>query len=162
MRILGIDPGYERLGIAVIEKKERKETVIHSECFQTPKEDIFSLRLEALGAHIEKIIAHHTPSVLAIESLIFNKNQKTAMRVAEVRGVLLYLAEKNKLTIYEYTPSQIKDAIIGYGKATKNQITLMIPRLITINKEITYDDEYDALAVALTASACIKSPHTKI
>lgn len=155
MKIIGIDPGYERLGIAVIEKGTT-DTLCYSNCFKTPADIPFSKRLLMLGEELERLIVEYAPGALGIESLIFNNNQKTAMRVAEVRGLIIYLAEKHGLSIHEFTPLQIKDAIIGYGRATKAQIALMIPKLVRLEKEIRSDDEFDAIAVALTASACIR------
>jgi crossover junction endodeoxyribonuclease RuvC len=155
-RILGIDPGYERLGIALIEKAGGKDRLVHSECFKTPSSLSFSKRLKEIGDRVEKIIEEFKPSSLAIENLFVSTNQKTAMRVGEVRGALLYLAERAGLPIYEYTPLQVKIAVSGYGKSDKRQVEMMVRRLILIEKEIKDDDEIDAIAIALTASASIR------
>ena len=153
MRILGIDPGYERLGIAVIEKSGSKETLIHSECFQTPKEYTFHKRLGMLGEALTRVITQHHPEHLAIENVYFNTNQKTAMDVAAVRGVVLYLGVHHTLETFEYTPPQIKTAVAGNGRADKKDVIAMVHNLIAIDKTIRLDDEYDAIAVALTHSA---------
>jgi len=99
------------------------------------------------------VIETYTPKALALENLFFTNNQKTAITVAEARGVILYQAAIHGLPVYEYGPGQIKVAVTGYGKSDKEQIISMIPRLIGIQKTITHDDEYDAIAVGLTCFA---------
>ena len=151
MRVLAIDPGYERLGIAVLEKKAGgKEQLIFSECFQTPKTSVFINRLHAVGVELRKIIKEYSPDGVAIESLFFSNNQKTAMHVAEVRGVIMYEAMNHRLRFAEYTPGQIKNAVTGDGRADKKQIFSMVTRLVKINKKIKFDDEYDAIAIGIT------------
>ncbi len=155
MRIISIDPGYERIGFAVLEKKQKnKEVLLYSDCFRTSAKLPFSERLKLIGTEIEKLIKKYKPKKMAIESLFFNSNQKTAMKVAEVKGALKYIALKNKLEVFEYTPLQIKIAVTGYGRGNKKQITAMVENLIEIKKDIEYDDEYDAIAVGLTCFAC--------
>ena len=153
MRILGIDPGYERLGLAVIEKGSGKETLIHSECFQTDAKLSFHERLHLLGIAIDRVITEHNPEHVALENIFFNTNQKTAMDVAAVRGVIIYLGRTHNLETFEYTPPQIKAAVGGSGRASKKEVATMLHHLIDINKEIRLDDEYDAIAVALTHSS---------
>jgi len=153
MRIIGIDPGYERLGIAVIEKETGKETLVYSDCFQTDAKLSFHERLFLLGKELERVITTHKPSHLALENVFFNTNQKTAMDVAAVRGVILYVAKTNSLETFEYTPPQIKSAVGGSGRASKKEVATMLHHLVEIEKDIRLDDEYDAIAVALTHSA---------
>ncbi len=155
MKILAIDPGFERLGIAVLQKKQRgKEELLYSACFKTSAKLPFSKRLLAIGNEIEKIIKKYNPSALAIETLFFNTNQKTAMRVAEARGVIIFESQKNGLGIFEYTPLQVKIAITGYGKATKDQIAIMVSKLINLkDRGGKNDDELDAIAIGLTHAA---------
>ncbi len=150
MKILAIDPGYERLGVAVLEKEKEKEKYIFSETFKTSAKLEFSQRLFLLGKRIEEIIEKYQVEVLAIEKLFFNTNQKTATNVAEVRGALIYIALKNNLKLFEYTPLEIKMAVAGYGRADKKQVIFMIHQLLKLSKEIKYDDEYDAIATGLT------------
>lgn len=150
MIVLGIDPGYDRLGLAVIEQINQKPSLLFSTCLTTDKKQPFSERLLAVGSEIEKIISNWSPDLIAVEKLFFSLNQKTAMAVAETRGVIIYLGAKNNLPIIEYTPPEIKVCVTSYGSANKKQIIEMIPRLITVNKIIKHDDEYDAIAVALT------------
>lgn len=156
MRILGIDPGYDRLGLAVVEKSGSDETLMYSDCFETDSSLSFHDRLQLVGVEIENVISSYTPEHLGIENVFFNTNQKTAMHIGEVRGAILYIAGQNDLGIFEYTPPQIKAAIAGTGRGTKKDVINMLHRLIEINKDIKHDDEYDAIAVALTHSACCK------
>ncbi|MFH0846259.1 MAG: crossover junction endodeoxyribonuclease RuvC [Patescibacteria group bacterium] len=151
MKIISIDPGYERLGIAIIEKESgQKEELLYSACFQTCGKDCFEDRLNEIGREIEKIITEYKPQALIIESLFFNNNQKTALKVSEAKGIIKYCALSKNIPVYEFTPLQIKTAITGYGRSDKKQITTMLPNLINIKKEVKYDDEYDAIAVGLT------------
>ncbi|MSR71618.1 MAG: crossover junction endodeoxyribonuclease RuvC [Candidatus Taylorbacteria bacterium] len=154
MKIISIDPGYERLGIAIIEKGEKmKEVLLYSACFKTSAKLPFSARLREIGIEIERLIKEFEPVALAIETLFLSNNQKTAMRVSEVRGAIIYIAALSGLKIYEYSPLNIKIATTGYGKSTKDQIIAMIPKLIKIKKKIVHDDEYDAIAVGITCLA---------
>ena len=153
MRILGIDPGYERLGIAVLEKKGGKEHVLFSACFKTSPKLEFPERLNLISEEIGGMVKKYKPEVLAIETLFLNTNQKTAMRVAEVRGVALNEAVKRNLKVFEASPPQIKVAIAGYGRADKQQIKKMVKMLVNIEVGRESDDELDAIAIALTALA---------
>ena len=156
MKILSIDPGYERVGISILEKISNGsggEKLIYSDCFKTSAELPFLERLQLVGDEVERVIKKHKPSVFAIEKLFFNTNQKTATMVSEVRGALIYIALKNKIKVYEYTPLQIKVAVCGDGHGDKKQVVAMVKNLIKIEKEIKYDDEYDAIAVGLTCFA---------
>lgn len=151
--ILGIDPGFGRLGIAILNSKNNKPNLIHSECFETDKDTDHPERLALIHKKIVTIIKKYKPQKLAIESLIFAKNEKTALKVAEVRGIIIALAKINSLSIEEYHPNTIKISVTGYGKSDKSQIIYMIHKIIGIDKKFEYDDEYDAIAVALTCDA---------
>lgn len=150
MRIISIDPGYERLGIAILELAQGREQVVFSECFKTKATLPFVERLELVGREVERVISEHKPESLAIENLFLATNQKTAMHVAEVRGAILYQARILGLSIHEYTPLQIKTATTGYGKATKDQMVSMVQKLIPSTKTIKQDDEMDAIAIGIT------------
>ena len=156
MRILGIDPGFERLGIAILERSGGKESVLFSECFKTSSKLEFSERLKLLGAEVKSVIKKWKPEVLAIETLFLNTNQKTAMHVAEARGVVLYEAVCAGLKIFEATPLQIKIAVTGYGRSDKTQVMKMLPMLVKIGGEKKLDDEMDAIAIALTGFAHLR------
>jgi len=149
MRILAIDPGYERVGIAIL----GKDTLVFSECYKTSAKLDFSERLGLLGQEIGAIIKKYKPMALAIETLFLTTNQKTAMRVAEARGVIIYEAQKAGLKIFEYTPLEIKIAVTGYGKSDKKSVINMVKKLIKINENKNSDDEIDAIAVGLTCFA---------
>lgn len=158
MIILGIDPGYERLGIAVLEKDKpgEKECVLFSECFKTSPKLEFSERLNLIGEEVKKTIKKYKPEILSIETLFLNTNQKTAMRVSETRGVVIYEATRAGLKIFEASPPQIKIATTGYGKSDKTQIIKMVKMLVKIEQTKTSDDELDAIAIALTAFAYMR------
>lgn len=150
MRIIAIDPGYERMGVAVLEKMTGKEKLIFSECFKTSAKISHDKRLKLIGQEIEKLIEKFQPEAMAIETLFFTNNQKTAMHVSEARGVMLYVASVTGLSVVEFSPVAIKVAVTGYGASDKDQVTAMVQRLIQIDTDIKYDDEYDAIAVGLT------------
>ncbi len=154
MIILGIDPGYERLGIAIVEKNpQEKERLVYSECFKTLAKNEHALRLRQIGERLDEIIKKYKPDTMAIETLFFETNAKTVMKVSEARGVCIYVAKSNDLKIREFTPLQIKVAVTSYGKSDKKQVIFMVEKLVKIDKKIQHDDEYDAIAGALTAIA---------
>ncbi|MEK7108938.1 MAG: crossover junction endodeoxyribonuclease RuvC [Patescibacteria group bacterium] len=153
MRVLAFDPGYERLGVAVVEKQKGKEVLLFSDCVRTSAKLEFAERLKILGAAAEALIKKWSPGAVALELLYFEKNAKTAMQVAEVRGMLTYLAAKNNLAVKHYTPSEVKVAITGYGKGDKRAMALMVPKLIALPKRARLDDELDAIAVGITCLA---------
>lgn len=157
MRIIAIDPGYERLGIAILEREVRnKEILVYSDCFKTDKKLEHFERLGLIGNEIEKVILKYKPEVLCLETLFFSVNQKTAITVAEARGVILFQAAKHNLKVHEYGPGQIKVAVTGYGKSDKRAVNSMVDKLVKIDKTIAHDDEYDAIAVGLTCFATEK------
>lgn len=151
--ILGIDPGYGRIGIAVIEKNNGGEKLVHSECFETDAKLPHARRLFLIGDRLQEAIKKYQPQKIAVETLLWSKNKKTALQVAEARGVILSLAAKHNVLVYEYNPNQIKLAITGYGKSDKKQVVCMVEKLIKLKPKKRHDDEYDAIAIALTCSA---------
>ncbi|MEK7610261.1 MAG: crossover junction endodeoxyribonuclease RuvC [Patescibacteria group bacterium] len=153
MIIVGVDPGYDRLGVAIVEGN----VVRYSVCLSTDRQLDFASRLQQLGQSFTALLNQHRPEALAIEKIFLERNQKTAMMVSEVRGVICYLAGQHGLPIFEYTPLQIKLTVTGFGRADKRQVTGMVKRLVTINQPIKHDDEFDAIAIALTALA--HTPH---
>lgn len=156
MKICGIDPGYDRLGIAFLDGNASKQTHIHSECFIPDTKDFFD-RLFLCGKQVGELLDEHAPDAIALETLFVTKNQKTAMHVAELRGVILYEARKRNIPISEYTPSQIKLAVTGYGASDKAAVEAMIKRLITLPNKKMIDDEYDSIAAAITHMAHVGS-----
>lgn len=153
MKILSVDPGYGRVGIAVIESNLGKNTLLYSDCFETSEKLPHHRRLSLVGEEITAIIEKWKPEVLAIEELFFNKNIKTALLVSQAVGVIVYEAAKKSLKVFQYSPLEVKIAVSGYGRATKEQVISMVPKLVKMEKKITHDDEFDAIAVGLTHAA---------
>lgn len=156
MIILGIDPGYARAGWGVIQKNGSKQTMVDYSCFETPKEMPHAERLKKLSDEIGRIIKKYKPEYLSIEELFFFKNLKTAIKVAESRGVVLAKAFEHNLKIKEFTPLEIKQAVASYGRADKKQIQEMVKLLLNLDKIPRPDDSADALAVAITCASTIK------
>jgi len=154
MIILGIDPGYGRLGLAIIDaEKGKKEILVYSECFETSPKIAHAERLNLIQEKIRKIVGEFSPEAAGIESLAFSKNKKTAFGVAEARGVILSeLAGKN-ISVSEYTPGQIKIAVTGHGGSDKNQVRKMVEIILGNKFHKAKDDECDAVAMALTLAA---------
>jgi crossover junction endodeoxyribonuclease RuvC len=159
MKVISIDPGYDRVGIAIIEKNKnlKKENVIFSECFFTDKKEKINDRIYKIGDHVNFLIKKYKPKFLVIESLFFSKNTKTALFVAEARGVIIFQAKRNNIDVFEYTPNQIKLAVAGHGSANKKDIFFMINHLIDLNDKKRIDDELDAIAIGLTFFAINKN-----
>ncbi|NCS98708.1 crossover junction endodeoxyribonuclease RuvC [Candidatus Parcubacteria bacterium] len=151
MKVLAIDPGYERLGIAVLEKEDgtTKEKLVFSECFKTLASDPHPLRLAQIQKRIEEVLKEYKPDDLSIETLFFNKNVKTALMVAEARGVIIATCKNFGCEVFEYSPQQIKTSVTGDGGSDKNSIIKMIPLLIKLEKEVKIDDEFDAIAAGI-------------
>ena len=150
MRVFAIDPGFGRCGVAILEKTNGKERVIYSDCIETSPKLSFPERLSAVTKECTRLLHEHAPDTLALEKLYFSTNQKTAMQVAEVRGALIGMAARAGIPVAEYTPMQVKSAAAGWGGADKQQVVKMLHALIKIEKKITHDDEYDAIAIGIT------------
>lgn len=153
MRVLGIDPGYDRLGIAILEKQNDKEVVLYSTCTNTNKEAPLADRLFEVGTIVAALLAEYKPNTLAIETIFFNKNIKTAIGVAQARGVILFCAKQAGCDILEYGPQEIKVAVTGYGNSDKAAVIDMVQRLVPSAPDKALDDEYDAIAIGITALA---------
>lgn len=157
MIIIAIDPGYGRTGIAILEKKDSlKEKVIFSECFITDKNIDINKRIFKVGKRVDFLIKKYKARYLVIESLFFSKNTKTALSVAEARGVIIFQAINNNIPVYEYKPNQIKVAVAGHGSASKKDIFSMLPHLVILDERKRIDDELDAIAIGLTFFASFK------
>ncbi len=153
MKVLAIDPGYDRIGVAVLDNHTKQDRVLFSTCITTNKADTIPERLGVLGKTLAALLLEHTPDCVALETLFFNKNIKTALAVAEARGVILYVAHAAGCPIYEFNPNTIKLATTGYGKSDKTAVLTMIKRLVAHVPEQALDDEYDAIAVGVTCLA---------
>ncbi len=156
MRVIGIDPGYDRLGVAIIEMNEGRETVIYSCCIETDKHLSLPERHKQVGDKLQKILQTYNPEVLGIETLFFNKNVKTGIGVAEARGVILYVAQTAQCRVLELSPQQIKIAVTGYGKSDKPAVIEMVKRLAMNIPKKALDDEYDAIAVGIATLAHLR------
>ena len=150
MIILGIDPGLATVGFGVISSEKGKYTAIDYGVILTPKDARFPDRLKMIEDSLIKLIDKFNPDEIAMEELFFNNNAKTAINVAQARGVTVLTCVKHTEKLFEYTPLQIKQALTGYGRADKHQIQSMVTRLLNLKKTPKPDDAADALAVALT------------
>lgn len=159
MRILGIDPGFGRMGYGVIEGGKSDWAVVHYGCVETPAKTDFSSRLCLLHDGLNKIIKKFQPDRAAVEELFFAANAKTAMQVGAARGVILLTLFQAKLPVDEYTPMEVKQAVTGYGHADKTQMQKMIALLLKLSKKPMQDDAADALAVALTAGLTLRTSY---
>ena len=147
--ILGIDPGIAIVGWGVLDYSGSKFKVIDYGSIQTPSTMSTDDRLCAIYDALGSIIEKYKPSEMAIEELFWNTNQKTGIRVSEARGVVLLSARKHGLEIAEYTPLQVKQAVVGYGRAEKKQVISMVTMLLNLSKPPKPDDTADALAIAI-------------
>ncbi len=149
MRIIGIDPGYAIVGFGVIEYEKSNFSVIGYGAVTTPAGIDFERRLEIIYSDISQILDNYKPQSLAIEKLYFQNNQKTAIDVAEARGVTILAAAQRHIPIYEYTPLQVKQSVTGYGQAVKKQVQEMTKRILKLPQIPKPDDTADALAIAV-------------
>lgn len=147
--ILGIDPGIAILGFGVIKFEANKFTVIDYGAVTTEAGTPMSQRLTSIYNELTEIIEKYKPDVFAVEELFFNKNIKTALTVGHARGVAVLAGCKAGIPIYEYTPLQVKQAVVGYGRAEKSQIQQMVKILLNLREIPKPDDVADALAVAI-------------
>ena len=160
MTILGIDPGLATVGYGVISSLGGKHTAIEYGAILTPAHTLLEERLEQIYNDMNAIFSRHSIDMMAIEELFFNKNVKTAVDVCQARGVILLSAQKNGVPIYEYTPLQIKQAVVGYGRAEKQQVMYMTKTLLHLESVPKPDDTADALAVAITHASAYRKPIT--
>ena len=149
MRILGIDPGFATIGFGLVEAERAQVHMVTYGAITTPAGLPLSKRLYQISQDMEELIGKLRPDVISIEELFFNTNITTGIAVAHGRGVLLYTAEKLHLPVYEYTPMQIKQAVVGYGLAEKRQVMDMTRRLLKLKAVPRPDDAADALAIAI-------------
>jgi len=156
--ILGIDPGIADTGYGVIKSEGSKLTCLAYGSIKTDsKLDLIS-RLDILHRTLDKIIKKYQPDLAAIEQLFFNKNVRTALIVGQARGVVLLTLKQNKLTIVDYTPSQVKSAVSAYGQASKLQVQKMVKLILNLKELPKPDDAADALAVAICGLSCRLCP----
>lgn len=153
MIVLGIDPGLERLGWAVTTEERGTPRAIAFGCFLTDRSAAVEERLARIQEHVRSVIAAHQPEIMAVEMLLFQKNVKTAIVVAQARGVVLAAAAEAGLMLVEQTPNAIKLAVTGYGAADKKQMQRMVQVLYRLPEPPKSDDAADALAIAFAGHA---------
>ena len=149
MVILGIDPGYAIVGYGVIEYRNNHFSVIDYGAITTDAKTPFNERLEIIYDELSEIIEKYSPEAMAIEKVFYNSNAKTVIDVSQARGVIMLAAQKHRLPAYEYTPLQVKQSVVGYGRAEKKQVQEMIRRILNLEKVPKPDDTADALAMAV-------------
>lgn len=150
-RVLGVDPGLETTGVSILDIKGSSYSPVYTGCIITAKEDPLCRRLEMIFNDLAGIIDTYEPDCMAIEELFFSANTKTAIKVGHSRGVLMLAGSTRGLDIYEYTPLEIKQAVVGYGRATKKQIKYMLKTILGVKEEFfpRADDAWDAMAVSI-------------
>ncbi|MBR3145614.1 MAG: crossover junction endodeoxyribonuclease RuvC [Clostridia bacterium] len=149
MRILGIDPGYAIIGYGIVDYENFHFKIVSYGAITTNADTPFTKRLSLIFEDMKTIIEKYKPDELAIEKLFFNTNTTTAIDVAGARGAILLSANQNNLSVYEYTPLQVKQSITGYGRAEKHQVMEMVKNLLSLNSVPKPDDTADALAIAV-------------
>ncbi len=153
---MGIDPGIAIVGYGFLELKGNSYKVLDYGAITTEAKVPLPNRLNSIYTEMNELIEKYKPNDIAFEELFFNKNVKTAITVAQARGVEVLAAKKSHAGLYEYTPLQVKQAIVGYGRATKSQIQEMVKIILNLEKVPKPDDVADALAVAITHGSSIK------
>jgi len=149
MRILGIDPGYGITGFGVVEADRGNFSLLRYGAITTPAGMDFSARLEIIYEDMRKLLEVAKPEAVAIEELFFGQNVTTGIGVAQSRGVILLAVRQAGLPVFQYKPMQVKQAVVGYGNATKHQVQEMTKRLLKLEKLPKPDDAADAIAIAL-------------
>ena len=149
MIVLGIDPGYAIVGYGVVEYNNNHFRAIEYGAVTTEAHTPFNERIEKIYDGVSALIAKYSPAALAVEKLFFNTNQKTAIDVAQARGAIVLAAQKAGVRIFEYTPLQVKQSVVGYGRAEKKQVQEMKRLMLNLDKIPKPDDAADALAMAI-------------
>lgn len=161
MIILGIDPGYAIVGFGVIRYENNRFTVLDFGAITTPAGMAFNERLKCIYEDLTYLFQKYKPDAMAIEKLFFNTNKKTAVDVAQARGVILLAATVNGAECFEYTPLQVKQSVVGYGRAEKMQVQEMTRQLLNLSAVPKPDDTADALAMAICHAHCSGSVYLR-
>ena len=149
MQILGIDPGYGITGFGIVDAQRSSYRLLQYGAITTPAGTDFPLRLEMIYNDMTRLLQVSTPEAVAIEELFFGQNVTTGIGVAQSRGVILLAVQQAGIPIFQYKPMQVKQAVVGYGNATKHQVQDMTRRLLHLNSIPKPDDAADAIAIAL-------------
>jgi crossover junction endodeoxyribonuclease RuvC len=156
MRILGIDPGLATLGFGMIDYVEGEAKDIHFGHISTPPTQAMAARLQCLYREVKQIVERFAPDAVVVEDLFFSKNRKTAIQVAQARGVIILATAERGVVVFEYTPMQIKQAVVGYGNATKRQVQQMVKALLKLDRVPSPNHAADALAAAICHAHSLK------
>ena len=149
MRILGLDPGIATVGFSILDSNGGQQRLVTCGVITTPAHTPLASRLDQIYTDLEEVICHFHPDVMAVEELFFNTNITTGISVAQGRGIILLCAYRAGLELYEYTPLQVKQAVVGYGRAEKQQVMDMVKRILNLPAVPKPDDAADAVAIAL-------------
>ena len=149
MRILGIDPGIGTVGFGVVDSEKGKNTYVACGVISTPPNTPLSPRLDMIYNDLNELIVTFAPEAISVEELFFSKNITTGISVAHGRGVILLSAYRSGVPVFEYTPMQVKQSVVGYGNAKKTQVIYMVQRLLNMKNPPRPDDAADALALAI-------------
>lgn len=149
MRIIGIDPGYAITGFAVVDYNGNHFDLVKSGAIETKAGVPLPIRLTKIYDDMQLLVNEYKPDAISIEELFFNRNTTTAIGVAQGRGAVLIVAAKNNIPIYEYTPLQVKQGVVGYGRADKKQVQMMVKTILNLEKVPKLDDTTDAIAIAI-------------
>lgn len=152
MKMLGIDPGFDRLGFGLVNVEGMKLSCLEYGCVYTKKQSDLHNRLNHIFEATSELIEKHAPKAVAVEQLFFQKNAKTAIDVGMARGVILLAISQANIPLVEITPNQVKQGITGYGKADKAQVQMMVQRLLNLTEVPRPDDAADALAIAIVGA----------
>lgn len=150
--VLGLDPGIGRLGFGVLLASDARLTIVEAGCITTSPKRSQPERLVELTHSIRRLLARHKPDRVAVERLFFSKNRRTALRVSEARGAILAAVASAGYPIVEFTPSEVKSAVTGYGNAGKGQVQRLVSQQLKLKHVIRSDDAADALAIAICAA----------
>ena len=149
MRILGLDPGIATVGFGIVDTEKNRQKLVNCGVITTPAHTPLTSRLDQIYTDLEELIEIYQPDAMAVEELFFNTNITTGISVAQGRGVVLLCAFRAGVSIYEYTPLQVKQAVVGYGRAEKKQVQEMVKRILSLSEVPKPDDAADAVALAL-------------
>ncbi len=150
-RVLGIDPGFGRVGYGLIEERRGRLALVSFGCFESSKTETQGWRLLEIKNFLAELLTQQEPTIAAIEALFFSKNIKTALGVGEARGAILLTLAEAGLPLFELSPPQIKQAVTGYGRAEKGQVARMVKEILGMKEIPRPDDAADALAIAIAA-----------
>lgn len=159
VRIIGIDPGYAIVGFGILDYTKSVFSVVGFGAVTTQAHTPFDIRLKTIFDDVSSVLDRYRPEQMAIEKLFFNTNQKTAIDVAQARGAIILAAAQRSIPVFEYTPLQVKNSVVGYGRAEKKQVMEMTRQILKLREVPRPDDTADALALAVTHG---HSTHTNI